>query len=149
MRKQQGFTLIEILIVIGIIALLAGIVLVAINPARQFAQARNTQRTAHVNAILNAIGQYSVDNFGDIPEVITDEAIDVGAICDDLIPTYLPTLPVDPRTGNVVIEECVAESITEYTVQRDPDSGRVRVSAPLSEDESSLGEDAVLISALR
>jgi len=56
-REQEGFTLIEILVVIGMIALLAAIVIVAINPARQFAQGRNTQRTSNVNTILNAIGQ--------------------------------------------------------------------------------------------
>jgi type IV pilus assembly protein PilA len=62
--KNKGFTLIEILVVIGIIAILATIVIIAINPARQFAQSRNTQRTANITAILNAIGQNIADNKG-------------------------------------------------------------------------------------
>ena len=33
MNKQKGFTLIEMLVVIAIIAILAGAVLIAINPA--------------------------------------------------------------------------------------------------------------------
>src|SRR4030042_864409 len=63
-KGQKGFTLIEILVVIGIIAILAAVVLIAINPAKQFAQARNSQRTSNVNAILNAIGQRMTDNKG-------------------------------------------------------------------------------------
>jgi len=63
-NKQKGFTLIEILVVIGIIAILAAIVIVAINPAKQFAQARNTDRQSAVDNILNAIGQRMADNKG-------------------------------------------------------------------------------------
>ncbi len=61
---EEGFTLIEILVVMGLIAILAGVVLVAINPARHFAQARNTTRTSDVAAILNAVGQKMAENQG-------------------------------------------------------------------------------------
>ena len=42
MYSPRGFTLIEILVVLGMLALLSTVVLVAINPLRQFAQARET-----------------------------------------------------------------------------------------------------------
>lgn len=66
-RKRRGFTLIELLLSIGIIAILAGIVIVAINPTRQFAQTRNAMRRSDAKQILNAIQQYKVENEGDLP----------------------------------------------------------------------------------
>lgn len=63
-NNKKGFTLIEILVVIGIIAILAAIIVVAINPARQFAQARDSQRISNLNTILNAVGQRMADNKG-------------------------------------------------------------------------------------
>ena len=68
-KQNKGFTLIEILVVIGIIAILATIAIIAINPARQFAQARNSQRYSNVESILNAIGQRVADNKGLFPVV--------------------------------------------------------------------------------
>ena len=79
----RGFTLIEILVVIGLIAILAAIVLIAINPGRQFAQARNSQRESNVNTILNAVGQDLADNKGVF-----------GGVCGALLPIPTTVKPV-------------------------------------------------------
>jgi type IV pilus assembly protein PilA len=135
-NNQSGFTLIEILVVIGMIALLATIVIIAINPARQFAQGRNTQRTSNVNTILNAIGQNLADNKGvfNCPGVtITASAqhIGTGAVnLTCLTPTYIPTgIPTDPTNGTA--------ADTQYTVLVDA-VGRYTVCAP-NANEAALG----------
>lgn len=106
-KKQQGFTLIELLVVIGILAVLLSIVLIAINPARQFAQANNTQRRSDITAILNAIYQYAADNSGTLPAGVpapgSSAAISTvgttATFCNALVPTYIASLPKDPTTG--------------------------------------------------
>ncbi|HEX9679693.1 MAG TPA: type II secretion system protein, partial [Candidatus Saccharimonadales bacterium] len=70
-RKRSGFTLIELLIVIGIIAVLAGIIYVAIDPARRLGEARDAERWGSVNAVLNAVLKYTVDNGGTLPTNLT------------------------------------------------------------------------------
>ena len=137
-KKKQGFTLIEVLIVIGIIAILAAVVLVAINPSRQFAQARNSQRISNVNALINAIGQNISDNrgsfvcaSGSVPTSATVIKSSGGYdIRPCLVPNYLPELPVDPATGSITSSTSYD---TSYTLAQDATTKRFTVSSPASE----------------
>jgi len=143
-KKNKGFTLIEILVVIGIIAILAAIVLVALNPARQFAQARNSQRTSNVNAILNAVGQFIADNQGQVPTEITgtEQNISDGAadLCSDLVPAYMPALPADPDVGGE-FEDCSGSwGDTGYTIIQDGTTDRITVCAPNAVGEADVAD---------
>lgn len=137
-RVKKGFTLIELLVVVGILAILLAITLIAINPARQFAQANNTKRSSDVNAILNAVGQYAADNNGALPAGITTTAQNVSNvaadICSALVPTYMAALPVDPLTNNgTPITDCAVAYNTNYQIVTSATDNRVTVTAPAAE----------------
>lgn len=145
MQKRKGFTLIELLVVIGILAVLLAIVLIAINPARQFSQANNTKRSSDVNALLNAIHQYAADNRGALPAGITTTAQNIsntGAnICTSLVTRYLAALPVDPTINNgTPVTDCaqVGGYDSGYTVVRSATDNRVTLAAPSAELGASI-----------
>lgn len=139
---SRGFTLIELLVVIGVIGILAAIVLVAVNPQRQFAQARDTQRRSDLYSLTNAIYQFAAEHSGNLPDTDGDDAtsnfpttstcIGNAAPCFDLagsgnaagtetiVPTYIAEMPRDPSTGTA--------ANTQYYLYADV-NGRVVASA--------------------
>jgi type IV pilus assembly protein PilA len=142
-QKEKGFTLVELLVVIGIIVILFSVILVAIDPARRLSQARDAVRRQDVRDILESIQEYMVDNDGAQPPSIdtsasTFEQIGTAATgCDsgctaqatesacadlegDLVDTYLSDIPFDPATGTA--------GETDYYVNINA-SGRVEVGA--------------------
>ena len=131
-KKNKGFTLIEMLVVIGIIAILAAVVLVAVNPLRQFASARDSQRRSDLYALTNAIYQFAVEHNGNLPSTSTTPAttadipdcmdpvdyagdgLDAGAalgLDNVLVPTYVADIPFDPTDT-----DGDGNTITDYTI---------------------------------
>jgi prepilin-type N-terminal cleavage/methylation domain-containing protein len=143
--KSKGFTLLEILLVVAAIGILAGIVILAINPGKQLGDTRNAQRKADVNTILNAIYQYSIDNNGAFPAGVENATVtprilgvdstgcDAANLCTattsattscanltELVPTYIVDIPRDPTSGTA--------GKTDYFVRKLM-TGRIQVGA--------------------
>ncbi len=120
-KNKNGFTLIEILIVIEIISVLAVIVFVALTPAQRLKDSRDAKRISDVNTVLTAIHTAIVDNKGTLPAglsagmseaqlgtapaacaVVTGDCSVATAACLDLstpLIKYLKTIPTDPDGG--------------------------------------------------
>lgn len=136
-KKDAGFTLIEILIVIGIIAVLAAVVLVAVNPSRQFKLARDAQRVSNVNAILNTVGQNIAENHGIFTCAATATTIPATStiikstggfdLARCVVPAYISTLPYDPSASGAHYASST-DYDTGYSISMDA-QGRVTASS--------------------
>ena len=112
-NRQQGFTIVELLIVIVVIGILAAISIVAYNNVT--AKARDSQREQDIKTIAKALEMYYVDNGGFPPSNCGGLT---GVLCPDpkkintswattsdgswsrlesaLVPKYISALPKDP-----------------------------------------------------
>ncbi|MFC1756163.1 type II secretion system protein [Patescibacteria group bacterium] len=112
-NKNKGFTLVELLVVIAIIGVLAGVVLIAINPAALLMKARDSQRLQDMDTINKAMGLALADAEVTLSDTTgcatcdsftgTQEVDGVNGWVKFTIPAtkeglskYLATLPIDP-----------------------------------------------------
>ncbi len=137
-KFKKASVLIKLLVFIGILSILLAILITAINPAKQFAEANNAKRNSDVIKILNAIHQYAADNQAlyppDMPKPGSDaeNISESGAnICASLVTKYLVGLPSDPTSENGGVNiNCGAGYDSGYTVSVSSADGRIMVAAP-------------------
>jgi uncharacterized protein (TIGR02145 family)/prepilin-type N-terminal cleavage/methylation domain-containing protein len=112
--NKKAFTLLEILLVVAAIAVLAGIVILAINPNKQLGDTRDAQRYSDISTLNKALISYQIDKKGVLPvgfPVVLTEICNTGnklpeevlpGDCDGfydlsfLVPDYLVAIPKDP-----------------------------------------------------
>lgn len=152
-KHNSGFTLVELLVTIGILSILSGIVLIAVNPGKHYADARNTRRWNDVNTLITTIHECIVDNDGDTApcigsvtatqtyEIVSNAGNGCQAVCagatsdthcadiDGLLSSYLPELPVD--------QSDVATGHTGYALSLDANNF-ITVSACLAEQGETI-----------
>lgn len=142
-KNKKGFTLLEILLAVAALVILASIVILAINPTKQLADTRNSQRWVDVNTILNGVYQYAIDNEGALPGGTTIDETEknicrygasiTSGVCevslDDLVPEYLVSIPFDPKS---------ITSSTGYTISTSTTANRVKITAPAAEQGKTI-----------
>ncbi len=123
LRRLAGFTLIELIVVVAIIAIIAATVFVALDPGKRLHVSRNSRRWSDVTTVIKAVKLYEADN-ASLPAAIDAVPATVqmlgstvtcpppactgvtfpGSNCTiDLSSTlrsYLKAMPIDPTSGS-------------------------------------------------
>ncbi|BCX13995.1 MAG: hypothetical protein KatS3mg085_527 [Candidatus Dojkabacteria bacterium] len=136
-QTQSAFSLSEVLLILFVVLFLGLILFFIINPQKNFAESRNTERLIDVTDLANAINLYVNDN-GSLGKVedqiptcpqtakISKNEVNLQNLVDE---GYITELPKDPQTGT--------SEDTGYVICKNT-SGRFTVSAPNAENETEI-----------
>lgn len=115
-KRDHGFTLLELLIVVAIIGLLAAIVVVALNGARE--GGRDGGRKTQVQEFIKALELYYSDNgVYPAPGGTPSYPVDFASVESELSGSgYLRAIPEDPLYGDAGYQYCVSPDQSSYTI---------------------------------
>lgn len=100
-RKQTGFTIVELLIVIVIIGILAAITIVAYNGIQS--RGNDSRRDSDIKQIKNALEMYKIDNDAyPIACGADGSGCTISNLATTLTPKYIANVPQDPKSPSVL-----------------------------------------------
>jgi prepilin-type N-terminal cleavage/methylation domain-containing protein len=126
LKSNKGFTLIEVLMVVAIIAILGGIVLTLVNSSGIRGKARDSQRISDLMKMQAALEQYYANYryypptlaFGSISSqgwIESNQSLDNPLL--SLAPDYIESLPIDPEYNSelaIPSDPCSESEIYRY-----------------------------------
>lgn len=137
MKNDSGFTLVEIVVVIAILGILAGVVIVVLNPTRYFAASRDSRRQGEIRQLRDAINRLeakgtSFESLEDLYGEVGDcdgNPTNIGTgffnLEEALVPLIMSEMPIDPSA------EC-NNTDTCYDICK-LENGNIKITAPLAE----------------
>jgi|GEM_PF-1430540 len=103
-KNERGFTIIELIIAVGIIGFLVAAIFIVINPAKRISEARDNQREVDLQAIQISIDQKMRMERGWNCPVVPEELTRIGSheydLYECIYPEYLSDPLHDPIRGN-------------------------------------------------
>lgn len=133
-QKQRGFTLIEVLIVVGIIGLLASVILVGLNSSR--AKARDARRLSDLRQVQQGLELYYTKN-GSYPSASSWSALSSEITGANI---GIRKIPSDPQVPTVSDSSGAGDS-KQY--QYASDGQDYVLWAQLEEEDSPLQKDSI------
>lgn len=142
LRNEEGTNIIELLVAIGLFAIITAIVLVAVNPKAQYIKIKQNRNTAELAAVVNAINQYTLDNGDTLPVSVGNAnvypigrpGIEISTagmnICAALVPQYIGFLPSNPfTTAGKQVTDCSQPYTTGFYIYRRSNSNDVTITS--------------------
>lgn len=109
-NPQKAFTLIELLIVVGVLAILATTTILILKPTTLFAEARDGKRRSDLKSMQVALGLYVATHsgfpstggawWGACPTYGGHDRSGANGYIPNLAPEYMTVLPTDPKVGD-------------------------------------------------
>lgn len=140
--NKSGFTVMELVIVIGVLVILGSALFIYANPTEQFKRSRDSRRFIDINAILTAVNQNMTENQGYLScaggatTTVPTTTAQIGRASGNfnlescLTPIYISAVPVDPKIGT--------SSSTGYYILRNATSSAVTIIASSTEATSTI-----------